>query len=340
MSKQFSVLAVIAILAVGLGVWLNQSPSKSTFESELLFEDLQQFANQLDKVEIKNAQGMLFSAKKLGGSWLGTFDPEQPDYPISQDKLASFVETLMRLKLVEAKTNKPKNFIRLGLQSIDKADSMATLVTFKAASRSWQVLVGNTVTLGEGNYVLKSRDTQSWRTDKTINLPIDKYSWLKQPILPFKEQDINSVSRVDSFNWQIVKSASGDFQLVDLPKDKELEYDSILSSVANNLSGLNFESLVAKENFEESLSLLTQLEVVTADSRVFQVMVSELDDKHFVSFNASEETEYWQNWVYQVSNFSARQLVKTVEDFLAQENTTSNNSETTQTTVDEGESPL
>ena len=93
MNKQVSVLAVIAILAVGLGVWLSQSPSKDTFESELLFDDLQKFANQVDSVEITNAQGVLFSAKKLGENWLATFDPEQPVYPISQDKLADFVDT-------------------------------------------------------------------------------------------------------------------------------------------------------------------------------------------------------------------------------------------------------
>lgn len=218
---------------------------------------------------------------------------------------------------------------------------MATMVTLKAAGHTWQVLVGNMVTLGEGNYVLKSSDTQSWRTDKTIDLPIDKFSWLKQPILPFKEEDISSVSRIDSLNWQIVKSANGDFQLVDLPKRRALEYDGILSSVVSNLTSLSFESLlVPKVDFEQSLTTLTQLEVITTDNNIFQVVVSELDDKHFVNFSTSEQSEYWQKIYYQVSNFSAQQLIKTVDDFLAEENTALNKSETTQTPVDEGESPL
>lgn len=341
MNKQISILAVLAIMAVGLGVWLSQSPSKDVFEPEQLFEDLQQFANQLDSVEIENAQGVLFSAKKVDDSWLATFDPKQPPYPVSQEKLAAFVDTMMRLKLVEAKTSKPQNFIRLGLQSIDEDDSLATLVTFNAASQSWQVLVGNNVSLGEGNYVLKPGDTQSWRTDISVDLPIDHFSWLQQPALPLLAEDIRSVSRVDSVNWQIIRSANGDFQLVDLPKGRALEYDSILSAVVNNLTSLNFESLlVAEEDFAQSLTQLSRLEVVTADNRIFQVVVSELDDKHFVKFNASEQSEYWQKWYYQVSNFSAQQLVKTVEDFLAAENAKTNNNEASQTIVDEGESPF
>jgi hypothetical protein len=341
MNKQVSVLAVIAILAVGLGVWLSQSPSKDTFEAGLLFDDLQKFANQVDNVEITNAQGVLFSAQKLGESWLATFDPEQSVYPISQDKLAEFVDTMMRLKLVEAKTSKPQNYSRLGLQSIDSDDSMATLVTFKANDKYWQVLVGNKVTLGEGHYVLKPEDSQSWRTDKTISLPIDKFLWLKHPILPFKDQDISSVSRVDSLNWQIERSASGDFQLIDIPKDKVLEYDGILNSVVSNLTSLNFESLLAaNEDFVQSLKVLTQLKVATADQRTFHVIVSELEDKHFVNFSSNDQSEYWQKWYYQVSNFSAQQLIKTVDDFLAEENATTSNSDTSSQAVDEGDSPF
>ena len=341
MNKQVSVLAAIAILAVGLGVWLSQSPSKNTFEAGLLFDDLQKFANQVDSVEITNAQGVLFSAQKLGESWLATFDPEQPVYPISQDKLAEFVDTMMRLKLVEAKTSKSQNYSRLGLQSIDTDDSMATLVTFKANDKSWQVLVGNKVTLGEGHYVLKPENSQSWRTDKTISLPIDKFSWLKHPILPFQVQDISSVSRVDSLYWQIARSASGDFQLINMPKDRALQYDSILNSVVSNLTNLNFELLLAaNEDFAQSLKVLTQLEVITADQRTFQVIVSEFDDKHFVNFSSKEHSEYWQKWYYQVSNFAAQQLIKTRDDFLAEESSTTSNSDISPQAVDEGDSPF
>jgi len=340
MNKQVTILTGIAILAVGLGVWLIQSSSKHTFEAELLFDDLQKFANQLDNVEIKNAQGVLFSAQKLGDSWLATFDPEQPVYPISQHKLASFVETMMRAKLVEAKTSKPENYIRLGLQSIDTDDSMATLVTFKASDKSWQVLVGNKVSIGEGHYILKPEDPQSWRTDKTISLPIDKFSWLKQPILPYQTQDISSVSRVDSLNWQIVRSASGDFQLINMPKDRELEYASILNSMVSNLVDLDFEQLLAaNEDFAQSLKVLTQLEVSTTNGKTFQVVLSERDDKHFVNFSSNNQPKYWQKWYYQVTNFSAQQLIKTVDDFLAQQNTPTSNSDSSSQTVDEGDSP-
>ena len=340
MNKQVCILAAIAILALGLGVWLSQTPSKNKFEAGLLFDNLQEFANQVDSVEITNAQGVLFSAQKVGDRWLATFDPEQPVYPIAHENLAKFVETIMRAKLVEAKTSKPQNYIRLGLQSVDIEASMASLVTLKSGENSWQVLIGNKVSVGEGHYILKPEDSQSWRTDKTISLPIDKFSWLKHPILPYQAQDISSIARVDSLDWQIARAASGDFYLINMPKDKELEYTSILNSIVSSITNLDFEQLVpANENLTLSLKVLTQLEVSTAEENVFQVVVSELNDKHFVNFSATGQSEYWQKGYYQISNFSAQQLIKTVDDFLAEETSSTVTSSNVSQAVEEGDSP-
>ena len=65
MKKQALVLAVIATLTIGLGAWLSQRPSNDKFEAVLMFDDLKKFANQVNSVEIKNAQGVLYSIKKL-----------------------------------------------------------------------------------------------------------------------------------------------------------------------------------------------------------------------------------------------------------------------------------
>ena len=51
------------------------------------------------------------------------------------------------------------------------------------------------------------------------------------------------------------------------------------------------------EVFEQTLKIVTQLEVNTAQQNIFQVVVSELDDKHFVNFFSSNQTEYWQKWI-------------------------------------------
>ena len=94
-----------------------------------------------------------------------------------------------------------------------------------------------------------------------------------------------------------------------------------------------------KEEFSQPLTILTQLEVATSDGTIFQVVVSELDDKHYVNFSVSEPTEYWQKVFFQVSNFTAQQLIKTKDDFLAEKSTTAVSRDTSSKAVDEGDSP-
>ncbi len=90
MKKQALVLAVIATLTIGLGAWLSQRPSNDKFEAVLMFDDLKKFANQVNSVEIKNAQGVLYSIKKTDERWLANFELELPAYPISHALLAFF----------------------------------------------------------------------------------------------------------------------------------------------------------------------------------------------------------------------------------------------------------
>jgi hypothetical protein len=68
-------------------------------------------------------------------------------------------------------------------------------------------------------------------------------------------------------------------------------------------------------------------------------VVSELNDAYFVNFSATNQTEYWQKWYYQVSNFSAQQLIKTLDDFLAQEDPINSNSDRLHQAIDEGDAP-
>lgn len=341
MNRQISILAVLAIITLGGGIWISQLPSSEQAEASHLFTDLNHLANEVNSVEITNAQGVLFRAKKVGDGWLANFDPYQPAYPVSKDKLADFVESAMQAKLVEAKTSKVQNYARLGLQDITMNDSLASLVILKTKNKSWQMLIGNQTSVGQGSYVRLPKTPQSWRTDKTITLPVDKYSWLEQPILPYQFNDIRTVSRTDNATWQMTKQETdSDFELIDMPKDRGLKYDSILNSVVSSLTSLNFEALQSTdEYFVSTLEVLTELEVSTLKGIAFQVTVSKLGDKHFVNFNSNGSTDYWQQWHYQVSNFSAQQLIKTLDDFLAEEVSAENDTELNVKAVDEGESP-
>lgn len=311
------------IVAVGVGVYLIQKPSSTEFEATLLFEDLSLEAEKIDAIQIENSSGSLFNAFKFEGKWVASVGYSEQTYPAEQTKLASLVKSVLQAKLIEAKTKNKTKHIRLGLQNISIEDSLARLLTIKVGSKSWQVLIGNNSSVGEGSYVRLPKESQSWRLDKNIELPIEAFSWLKHPILPYSNQDVLSLSRVDSNTWQIATNAdNSEFDLLVMPKGKSLQYDGVLSGFVSNLTGLDYEELVAAEpSFIDSLALVAEFDVQTKENGQFNVRVSQANDLYYVNFvvdgsEADTPHHYWQTWYYQVSSYSAQQLNKSLEDFL------------------------
>ena len=339
--KQLTVLIVFVLIALGVGAWLIQKPMQNTaIETKLVLADFGSFADALQSVRIENAQGMLFNVKNVDGEWMAAVEAGQPSYPVSQQKLAELVQTLVQAKLLEAKTSKTEHHSRLGLQSIIAEDSIATLVYLSTSTKSWTLLVGKSASSGLGSYVRKPAAKQSWLSDKNVPLPVDQFSWLKQPILPYQQEDIVSVARVDKNNWHMTRDPqSNAFQLDVLPQGRTLQYDSILDAMASGLTALNFEALVRLEDeLISSMDIVTELEVTTLQGTSFKVTVGQIEAQHYLYFTGENKEIYWQQWVYQVSNFSAQQLIKTVDDFLADQ-TSSQDDNVKTVSIDEGESP-
>ncbi|WP_158967587.1 DUF4340 domain-containing protein [Paraglaciecola sp. L3A3] len=320
MNKQLSVLSLLLLIAIGVGVWILQKPSYSEFESELLFADLSSVAADVDSVMIENSSGTLFKAVKSEDTWLAELGYTGQLYPVDKRKLANLINTLMQAKLIEAKTKLKQNHGRLGLQGINQEDSLARLVTIAIGTKTWQVLIGNQVNLGEGNYVRLPNENQSWRLDKNINLPIDQFSWFKHPILPYKSEDIVSVSRVDKHNWSMLYNDDiAEFTLEQLPDGRTLQYDGVLTGFVSSLTNIDYQEIIsADEYFIQSLERETELNLVTKQNVQFKLIVSKAKDIYYLNFSSDNAQEYWQNYYYQVSTFSAQQLNKQVEDFLAE----------------------
>ncbi len=320
MNKQLTFLSFIVLIAVGAGVWVFKQSNTSQLESELLFADLSSLGSQISAIQVENSQGVLFKAQKDNADWFAQVGANQTSYPVDHTKLASLVSRLSQVKLIEAKTSNTEKYSRLGLQSISVKDSLARLVTIEAGSQSWQVLIGNKVPVGEGRYVRLPEQTQTWRVDKHIDLPVDQYAWLRHPILPFKVEDIQSVSRTFGGNWQLNRdNNSQSFALAELGEDQALQYEGILEGYVSSLVQVDYERLFEpKQSFLDALEPLAEISVTTLQQGTFTLVIGQVDGQYYLSAKAIEQQYYWQQWMYQISSFSASQLNKQLEDFIQQ----------------------
>lgn len=321
MNKQLAVLTVIVLIAVGGGVWLFQQSDTDELATQLLFADMHSKGSDIDKILIENSQGVVFQAAKVDDNWLAQVGYSEQAYPADYTKLASLVSTLSQGKLIEAKTNNKQKHDRLGLQSIQVEDSLARLVKISAGGKSWQVLIGNSVPIGDGRYVRLPKQSQTWRMDKNVELPVDQYTWLRHPILPFAVTDIQSVSRIYEGDWQLLlDDSSQTFNLAEMEQGQALQYQGILTGYVSSLVQLDYQEVFEPQpSFVESLQVIAKFEVRTQAQDYFTVILSQLEQNYYLHIESATNDQYWQQWYYQISSFSASQLNKKRADFLQQD---------------------
>jgi hypothetical protein len=342
MNKQLGLLVLLTLLAVGGGVWLTYESQPNSSDPQLLFADGSKKSSGITAVRLQNSQGIVLQAELIDGQWMAKLNEYTASYPLDKNALADFIQTLVQAKLLEEKTSKKDNYHHLGVEAIDNIDSLATLVSITSSdsAKPWQVLIGNKVNTGQGNYVRMPQAAQSWKIDQTITLPSSQYDWLKRPILSIKLDDIESITRSDNKAWSVVKGENEQFSLKSLPKGRELRYPGVLTALVSSLLELDFEQLLPLDDDQwQKAIVISKLILKTKTDETIQVKVANLENNYFIQFSSEQFNTYWLDWTYQVSSFNAQQLNKSIEDFLA-ELPKASDAKVKVEDVEEGDSPL
>lgn len=321
MKKINLIIAVAALAAIMAGMLLSVDERSTGLESEAIFPDLQAHIEQVDNLTIETATGSLLDAQKVDGEWV---DSNQGNYPLNADEIIRLLNNLLQAQLDSAKTAKPENFSRLGVQDIVEQDSEASLLTLSAAEKRWSLLVGNNASSGSGVFVRKPQEQQSWLTKADISLPVDKSDWLYKQILDIAPESVSEISRVD--HWRFVpvnvapeedQKVMSDWQLADIEEGRELQYDSIIDSAAQSILNLSFDALAHKRPHELSPdSLQTTVNITTKSGEQVTLKLFQQDETVLLIADSEQLDGYWEQWVYELSSFNAGRLTKTKEDFL------------------------
>ena len=323
MNKNNLYLIAIIFIAVVATVLFSGEKAQTTFDREALFPELLEDAKSINKVSLISSDGEWAVFVKKDSQWLSE---NFSNYPAKSQEIVKLINALSAAELDEPKTAKVESYARLGLDDLENKDSQATLLKLHSTDKSWQVLVGNKASSGSGVYIRKLNEKQTWLTKADINLPSDDKAWLDSKILDFTNDDIQTISRNDGTPWTITRSemAAGTdegaknnektWQLIPLSEGHELKYDSILNNLVDDITGLSFNDITTKEG-ADALEERANFTVSLSDAEVIVKFFTD-GEKDYAEFSSTEKEALWENWRYEVSKFTANQIVKTVEDFL------------------------
>ncbi|GAB3022264.1 DUF4340 domain-containing protein [Bowmanella dokdonensis] len=319
MNRHVLYLLLILLLG-GLGGFLLMQKDQQVggLEQGLLLPELAARAGDLVTIRVQDGQGQNIEVSLVDGQWRVS---SHGQYPADEEKLSQLLTELLEAKKLQAKTGQAEHYHRLGLQDIDAPDSSASLLTISTATQSWQLLVGNVPASGQGQFVRMADGGQSWLIDQGLSLPVLARDWMRQPVLDIPEENVASVSRLDANQrWQVKRTTmTEDFLLASKPDGRMLKYATILNGLVSNLTNINFEDVrPLEDSFWQSLTPVASLQLSLFDGTELTLELAVQDGKHFLRVSGTEQGAYWENWLYQVSNFTASQINKEQEDFLAE----------------------
>lgn len=347
MNKQILSLLAIILLAGAAIYYLLTQPSDNVGQTTLLFPDMSERADSIERIEILNHHGSLMTATRGKDGWVTRIQLIGIDYPVDQVKLSKLVSNLAEAKIFEAKTAKKENYPRLGITDIQSEDSQATLINVYSQGKQYSVLVGSQASSGQGSYVRRATETQSWLLDTTILLPDSEFEWLKQPITNIDKASIITVSREDSQAYSVTKNdaAEASFVLAELKPNEVLKYDSIADGFVENIVNLNFDQIISMpESFwlpsasePEKKIIPFSIALENGDSISMTLVMSK--NEHFVRFisNATSGQNHWDGLTYLISSFSFGQINKDRNSFIESSDKSENTGPAQ--AIDEGESP-
>jgi len=149
---------------------------------------------------------------------------EKDGYPADTGKLRELLLKLADASLVEPKTENDKRYAELGVEDIKAKDAKGILVSLDGPGKSAWLIVGNTSGQGNGTFVRRPEDKQSWLAKGNLRIEHDPAEWLDKTLTDIPSDRIAEIvlTRPGGKTLHLLKTQPSDaaFKVSDPPPDE------------------------------------------------------------------------------------------------------------------------
>jgi hypothetical protein len=307
--KDSKIIGLLVIAVMSVVLFTQVQPSSTQSSARLVFPELKDHLSEINAIKIQSLaeNDKRVSLTNLQSIWVNS---DKHDYPADFTELASFVSLLSRLEIAETKTAKAENHARLGL-SRGGVDA-GTLITLEPGGFS--VVVGKSGS--QGSFVRSPDEDQVYLTADPVEASADPMDWVDPVVLNVDSQTVTKVSMVTQGLTILTAQRnedSGGMELLNLPKDAELKYATIVDNLARVLVNLRFLDVEPVDANRFSNSSTTT--VAIDDGSSIEVSSMSLGDAFWVHVKSGDQAK----WQFEVSEYTYKELNKTMADMLKSE---------------------
>lgn len=247
MKRKFVYLAGLTVLAVLLVVFVvprDSSPEKPA-GGDLLLPSIAGQVNAIDSVEIVAAgDRKVASLHRVGGHWRVA---EMHDYRADWSKLRTLLADLAQAEVIEAKTDKPGYYARLGVEDIGNEDAGGMLVRLGIQGDITAIVLGKKAQGRNGQYARLQDQAGSVLLDREIDVPDQTLDWVELGIVDINSSEVAEVEVIHPDGERLlvtkVSADQTDFELAGIPEGREVKSSWALNSLGSTLSLLELKSV-------------------------------------------------------------------------------------------------
>ena len=291
-APSFLILAAITLIitaAAGVAVMREESPRSAIQTGGPVMPVLVERLGEVDSLVIRDA-GNRLTVRRVEGGW-GL--AERNDYPVPPDKIRELVRAMVQLEKTEAKTERPEQYSRLGVEDVDAPDSKSKEIVLQTAAGSpvARLIVGNAaagVGAEGGTYVRVPGDKQTWLARGTLNASVAPRDWVERRLLEIPEADIKQVKIVQPGGTTLTAirddADTSTFRLAELPAGGKLARPDAVEALVQPFSDLSFDDIEPGDKKPFAKDKTMRITITRNDGGVVALEVVQDDGTHWLRF--------------------------------------------------------
>jgi hypothetical protein len=199
-------------------------------------------------------------------------------YRADWDLVKTLLGSLSRAEILEQKTANANLYSRLGVEDVSLADAAGVMIEFAQDSGFPAVIIGNQAQGRGGQYARLAGSDSSVLIDLTIDLPKEQSDWLDKKIVDISDAEVVEFEIIHPGGESVraVKASADDenFDLQNVPDDREIESDWSVNAPANSLAALELQAVIpaAQLNWDNAVRFrLLTADGLTVDTEILTV---------------------------------------------------------------------
>lgn len=333
--RNLAVLSAVTFVFVVLAfvsVSENATEMAPKYQPHLFFADLNNHLGELAAIRVESKSDKFTIRYDKTKGWVVA---EKGGFPADESAVRQTTVAMAQLEAIEPKTSNPEMLSYTGLTDPAKGgDAVGVTLLDGAGQPLAALLLGKPDQMTDaqgrtGIYVRKPGDNQTWLARGYLVAKPEVGDWLDKRVLTIPRDRIKETAvtplQGDAYTVSRDKKEDPDFKLAELPKDRELVYDSAPDGVGAAIVGFTFDDVQPASQFD--FTRAEQLNSTTFDGLTIAVKLVQQGQNYWATVLAAGTTPEAQTeaaainartggWAYKLPDYKAKLFLTSLDSLL------------------------